>query len=244
MNSAVEDNARLANFIFNLDRTGDAARAAEHTKKFLFDYADLTAFEQKKLKKLIPFYTFMRKNTPLQVEQLVQQPGKISLRLQAGDAVTEELPEGAPSYMERTGAKGLPGQIAGLLGQAGKSVVLTPDTPLSAAMGTIDPFAKLSAAIPAILSGDAPESLPAEVWRPLVSMLGGARGTAVKVATGEASSKDLFSGAELPPGDLRDRLIRQLLPAVPRLQGIKPKEAESLQQFLLRQAGIRTQTLK
>lgn len=260
MNSAVEDNARLANFIHNLDRFGDVKRAAEHTKKFLFDYTDLTAFEQGKLRQFIPFYTFMRKNLPLQVEQVLVQPGKVSLRLQAGEALSEDLPEGAPSYMERTGAKGLPGAAQGLLG-VGARTVFTPDTPLSAAASVADPFAKLVSSLPAIARGDAPDSLKAEAWSPVFSMLGGGRGSLIKLFAGEATGVNTFSGAELNPADTRDRLIKAMLPFVARAQSLRlatdddptgletlirqEKQAdESIQQFILRQAGIRTQKIK
>lgn len=260
MNSAVEDNARLANFIHNLDRFGDVKRAAEHTKKFLFDYTDLTAFEQRKLRQWIPFYTFMRKNVPLQVEQAMMQPGKISLRAQAGQALSEDLPEGAPSYMERTGARGLSGVASGVLG-AGAKAVFTPDTPLSAAASVVDPFAKLVSSLPAIARGDAPDSLKAEAWSPVFSMLGGTRGSLVKLFAGEAAGVNTFSGAELNPADTRDRLIKAMLPFVARAQALRlatdedptgletlikqEKQAdESIQQFILRQAGIRTQKIK
>lgn len=76
--SAVENNARLAHFIHVLAKTGDAERAAMSVKRYLFDYADLTALERQGLKRVIPFYTFMRKNTPLQFSEAVHQPGKFT----------------------------------------------------------------------------------------------------------------------------------------------------------------------
>jgi hypothetical protein len=239
MNSAVEDHAKLAIFIHNLDRFGDAKVATEHVHKFLFDYADLTAFEQRRVRKFIPFYTFMRKNVPLQVEQTFLQPGKISLRLQAGEAAREPLPEGAPSYLEREGAGVIPGAIAQtVLGAAGQ-VALTPDNPLTAAAKTLEPFSNLAGAVPAILRGDAPESLPAEVWRPLIANMGGGRGAPLKALFEEGTQTSAFTGGELPPGDVRGRLARALIPLVPRFQGAQPKDQEAIRQFLIRQAGLK-----
>lgn len=50
--------------------------ATQSVEKFLFDYSDLTQFEQVHIKRLLPFYTWIRKNAPLQAEQLINQPGK------------------------------------------------------------------------------------------------------------------------------------------------------------------------
>jgi len=74
--TAVENNARLALFLDQLDKGIDIGSAARHTKKFLFDYGELTQFEKKVMRKLFPFYTWIRKNLPLEVEMLFRQPGK------------------------------------------------------------------------------------------------------------------------------------------------------------------------
>jgi len=70
----IEDNARLSHFISKLDETGDAAQAAASVRKYLFDYGDLTPFERKVMKRIHAFYTFTRKNTPLQFEELIRNP--------------------------------------------------------------------------------------------------------------------------------------------------------------------------
>lgn len=72
----MEDNARLASFMDRLNKGDSFAEASEHVKKFLFDYGELTNFERKVLKRIIPFYTWTRKNMPLQVEMLVKEPRK------------------------------------------------------------------------------------------------------------------------------------------------------------------------
>jgi hypothetical protein len=261
-NGAVEDNARLANFIHNLDRTGDAKIAASHVHKYLFDYGDLTHIEQEKIKKLVPFYTFMRKNVPLQVASALKMPGKVGARIKIGEAVTEELPSGVPSYLERSGAVQVPG-LAQALGAVG-TVAFTPETPLTAAAQTIDPFAKLLTDLPAIATGDGEKlkEMPAEVWRPMVSLMGGARGAPLKVVFGEAGQRDLFSGAELPPEDVRLRAAQAMLPVIGRFLSTLPNEQkaevlahisqkkvtkedkEALRTWLLRQAGIKVREVK
>jgi hypothetical protein len=260
MNSVVEDNAKLANFIHNLDKYGNPDIAAEHVHKFLFDYGDLTPLEQRRIRKIVPFYTFMRKNVPLQVEQLYTQPGKLSLRLKAGEQLTDPLGEDDPTYLKRQQARIVPEKVSRLLGVAG-DVVLSPETPLTAAAATVEPFLQLAAAAPSIARGKAPDSLKTEVFRPIVSMIGGARGVPIKLMAGEAAGVDLYTGAELAPDDVRDRLLNVVAPFAKRAQTVRfkteedrwkhvgsliqqdSKPGETIQQFILRQAGIKTRQL-
>jgi len=74
--ATIENNARLAHFLDKIEKGDDAFTAAKSVKKFLFDYQDLTAFEKQIMKRLFPFYTWTRKNVPLQAQQLWQQPEK------------------------------------------------------------------------------------------------------------------------------------------------------------------------
>lgn len=85
-----ENFTRLAHFIdsmrkegHNIENYGDFIRTArdvvdKHVNKFNFDYGSLTPFEQKYMKRFMPFYTFTRKNIPLQLEMLALKPGKIA----------------------------------------------------------------------------------------------------------------------------------------------------------------------
>jgi hypothetical protein len=72
--SKVEDQGKIVNFIANLDAGKSFTEAGEHVDKFLFDYGDLTKFESETMKRLIPFYTWIRKNAPLQLEQMLLKP--------------------------------------------------------------------------------------------------------------------------------------------------------------------------
>ena len=77
--SAVENNSKLAHFIQKLEDGYSAKSAAQSVKKYLFDYADLTDTEKKIFKRIAPFYTWTRKNIPLQIENLFVNPEKWSL---------------------------------------------------------------------------------------------------------------------------------------------------------------------
>lgn len=91
---AIETNAKMGLFIDRLRKGDSIDAAAFHVKKYLFDYADLTDFEQRAMKNLIPFYTWIRKNTPLQVEQLLKKPGKFLALGRALDAAGRMWGEG------------------------------------------------------------------------------------------------------------------------------------------------------
>ena len=92
LSGAVEEQARIVNFIVNLKKTGDPMLAAQRTKMFLFDYGNLTRFERTIMKRIIPFYTFTRKNLELQAHMVMSQPGRIEAEITGvqtlGDAIS------------------------------------------------------------------------------------------------------------------------------------------------------------
>jgi hypothetical protein len=84
-----EDWTRLAHFVDVLKKEGGnvksiqdleevATKAGKRVRKFNIDYGDLTPFEQKTMKRVVPFYTWFRKNLPVQLETLALNPGKIN----------------------------------------------------------------------------------------------------------------------------------------------------------------------
>lgn len=72
--SFVSNGFRATVYKHVLDETGNREMAMKAVNKFLFDYNDLTPSEKALRKNVVPFYTFMRKNIPLQVEQAWKQP--------------------------------------------------------------------------------------------------------------------------------------------------------------------------
>ena len=85
---AVENNARLALFIDGIKKAKkglkggpvDAERildgAASNVRKSLFDYSDLSDIEKRYMKRLMPFYTWTRKNIPAQFRAIIEHPDR------------------------------------------------------------------------------------------------------------------------------------------------------------------------
>jgi hypothetical protein len=108
--NAIEQQARILNFLANLERTGDVVQSAARTKQFLFDYTNLSEFEKNVLRRLIPFYTFMRKNLELQVTQLAKQPGKLATQAKlftniskglSGSSLSEDELKKLPNFLQQ-----------------------------------------------------------------------------------------------------------------------------------------------
>lgn len=106
LGSFVENRDRLIHYAAMRKKGETAEAAAEHVNQFLFDYSDLTEFEHVTMKRLFPFYTWMKKNTQLQLEQAVLQPNvyrntnKILNAIEGGESEDKEIPEWAQQYVE------------------------------------------------------------------------------------------------------------------------------------------------
>lgn len=82
-----ENLFRLAHFIKaledeipNFKTMEEAAEAAgARVRKYNIDYGDLSSFERRSMNKVIPFYSWMRRNLPLQIEMLFTKPGFMAL---------------------------------------------------------------------------------------------------------------------------------------------------------------------
>lgn len=72
--SFIEMHDRFTHFASQVRQGKTFAEAAESTNKFLLDYSDLTAFEQRVMKRIIPYYTWIKKNALLQLEMMMEQP--------------------------------------------------------------------------------------------------------------------------------------------------------------------------
>jgi hypothetical protein len=75
---AVEDWQRIGHFFAELENGKTPMEAAMSVKKYLFDYSELTGFEKAFMKRVMPFYSWSRKNMPMWAELAVRRPGVFS----------------------------------------------------------------------------------------------------------------------------------------------------------------------
>ena len=86
----IEGTQRMNLWLSCLERGNTPEHARDIVNKYLFDYSDLTDFEQQTVKRIIPFYTFMKKNAPMELEAMLNQPQKFS-QLQKGITNFEKM---------------------------------------------------------------------------------------------------------------------------------------------------------
>jgi hypothetical protein len=67
-----------------MQKYGDTGAAMDKVHLLHFDYADLTDAEQW-VRRIVPFYTWTRRNVPAQLRALVMQPGKIQRFMYANE---------------------------------------------------------------------------------------------------------------------------------------------------------------
>lgn len=74
----VENQARWAMFFDDMEKGAKPFDAMMATKTWHYDYRNLTTFEKKWLRNLMPFYSWTRFNLPRQIMAMVENPGRYS----------------------------------------------------------------------------------------------------------------------------------------------------------------------
>lgn len=202
LNSALENNSRLALFIDQMKKHGDPEEAARTVKEALFDYGELTPFERKYARNVMAFYTFMRKNLELQAKELAKQPGKASAIAHFRDALvgaSDPPPEGTetPKYLRDGGGFLVPSGLAKALGASGdEPTFVNPDIGLTAAAETLDPFVKAAQAM--VPGGEKVDTR--ELARSFLNLPSGPVPAAAMAAVERGTGKDIFTGAPSSDG--------------------------------------------
>ncbi len=70
----IEDTFRLAQWLAEREQGATANAAADMVNRTHFDYDSLTGFEKNVMRRLVPFYTYARKNLPLQLDTALHTP--------------------------------------------------------------------------------------------------------------------------------------------------------------------------
>lgn len=86
----VENEARMVLWLQNMRRGADPLEAANRVGDFLFNYGEVSRVEREFFRRLIPFYTFTRKNVELQVKMLRSNPGRVINQLKPFRGLRED----------------------------------------------------------------------------------------------------------------------------------------------------------
>ena len=113
-----EDNIRGQNFLYQLGEGKlDEVNATRDSFNWHFDYDELTEFERNTMKHIIPFYTWMRKNIPLQMEAMARDPFRYKLAphhaVNAVEGLTRDWNTDEPDYFTDLNAIRLPMLMGG-----------------------------------------------------------------------------------------------------------------------------------
>ena len=94
--SATEDGMRRG-----LSYEDAVAKAGQRVRKYNIDYGQLSSFERKYVRRVVPFYSWMRRNTPLQIELMFTRPGYMAAYSKGNDLMQGLLgtDDGSGDYM-------------------------------------------------------------------------------------------------------------------------------------------------
>jgi len=241
MGSAVENNARLAHFVHQLRKGMDPTEASASVRKYLFDYSELTEFEQKYMKRMLPFYTWSRKNVPLMMQEVLENPAKFSRisakPIQAIESLSEDFKDvPAPDYFQELHAvrlpKGFAQAFASINGVAAEAAGVGPNIP----EGEVQPV---------FLNPNVPfQDLNRMNWKDLVSGASPFLKLPIEMATGtqnkgysffldreierypgEPAEIDLL-GTGYRPSKKTEYAIRTLFPTVGKVERIRQRASQ------------------
>lgn len=158
MNEYTDTMFRLATFIEGSANPKFLANlgvedAGEAVRKILFDPNDLTSFEKNVMKRVIPFYTFTKKNLAFQIDNLSKNGANYHKLFKAQDSALKSITDGNEENMQEWLRNNMYIPIP-YLGEDGSyrvmratlpfgSLVEMVDDPLSSVVSSATPFAKL-----------------------------------------------------------------------------------------------------
>lgn len=128
----IEDFLRTAKYLDERGKGVTGSVAGDAVRDLHFDYDDLTKFERHFMRQAFPFYTYMRKNLPLQAGWMASNPALPMTQLRTMEALRDQSGGYTPKYL----ASGAAVPIAG--GRNGNQRYISGfGTPLEEAMERI-----------------------------------------------------------------------------------------------------------
>ena len=158
MNNYMDNASRLVTFMYGKNNTSFLKRlnvnnAGDAVRKILFDPSELTSFEKDTMKKIMPFYTFTKKNLAFQLDNLTKNGTNYHKLLKAYDSLltsaTGNNNENVSDWLKNNLYIPIPA-----LGEDGSYKVLrtslpfgnlidTATNPLNTAVGLVSPLGKM-----------------------------------------------------------------------------------------------------
>lgn len=139
-----EDFTRFAHFIDAYKKEGANAKsvlelneaaklAGARVRKYNIDYGDFTEFEKNFMKRVVPYYSWLRKNVPNQLEMLALHPNRLAAVPKAQRALEvmlgtdkQETGQIVPKWIKEMSAVNLRGE-----GEGRNSIYWTPPNPMT-----------------------------------------------------------------------------------------------------------------
>ena len=153
----IETQQKATAYVTALNQGKTVKEALKLAERAGFDYRALTQFESKVLRRIIPFYSFTRKNLELQLRTLGENPQRINQIIRSlentseifGGKLTEEERAGLPDYLKeqlliKTGVtkSGLPEIAAGFQTPVEQPGSIIGNNPLRRIFSTLNPLVK------------------------------------------------------------------------------------------------------
>jgi hypothetical protein len=244
-----EDYMRLAHFIDRFEKqaakrrirvtdngvlTAEARKLSQEVgdkiRMYNLDYGAKTPFERDVMSRIIPFYTYLRKNLPLQVQLMLTQPGMIAKYPKyknlfeglMGNPEEDDSTVLIPDWIQRSFPwvvetesrrnSGPIGQLLSMFGAGGDSGAVVMPMESMMPIGSLNEFASIT---DPLMQGRLPRM--DEVSRQFAQTLSGTN-PALRVPFEIAAGEQLFTGQELnDPGDWLKYALGQI--PVGRLSG-------------------------
>ncbi len=223
----VENHAKIMHYMDRRVKGLSPEDAAISTKKWLYDYGELTDFERKFMKRILPFYSWMKNNSFNMARSIVMNPGKFARTSKFIEAIESLSPEWediqTPDYYDELKAIRLP------WARKGKPVYLNPNLPFQDinrlnwkdAVSSLNPLIK-----------GAFESVPEGGYNIFMDM-------PIEKYEGEPSQSPIFK--KLGLSKTQEHRLKSVLPPLSKLARISEKyeQGELLEQIATEFGGVK-----
>jgi hypothetical protein len=108
LQSTIDDFVQASHYLAKREQGWAPEAAALDVKKYHNDYGDLTGVERNVLKRVMPWYSFSRKNLPPLLEDLATKPGKVAAATRLTSGVRDPF-SFVPNYIAEGASVPIPG---------------------------------------------------------------------------------------------------------------------------------------